>query len=542
MSNTTGVFCRSSVLVLIIFISCLTVSYSLPTTGLDESKDLISNNTDGSCVRLSSTPSKFVKYKCNGEYSEDCTFGKLVPEHTVVKILCNPGYYSLNDDGSNETTSVCIEKKWIPANVRCHKTCDRLYSNHMNINLECFHGNRSIPCEENSLTTGTTVRSSCKCAHKYEKSKRPYQEIHCGEDGKWDAALIPCISGCEKRSTNNPPFDAPWHVTIVYADDKVKDKEIKPKCAGTIISPRLILTVESCVHHDISNEFKGDANASKYAVSVTEFPLYQRVHEIAEFRYFNQTKFIHKVNRIYTPMILVLKEKIVFDAFVSPAYIQWDSPSRMDMRNGTVKISEVNTEVSRRFSFFGTSTWKYPEMMDIFLGTPTSKSVNFSSHNACKERWAYPFFASIFGPFLALANENQDIKDTVLYDENLMCLEYENDFNYVLGSGVIVEENNCHFIRGIMGPAISVSKFITNIDEVIGKDKEASTVCDDSVTLKSPKQNEIRKFWCEMRNRVKKSMQTAGKNSETRVKIAGSMDIADYVGWIKKIRDEVETQ
>ncbi|XP_065210166.1 uncharacterized protein LOC135838456 [Planococcus citri] len=527
MNNTTGVFYYSScALILITFVSYFAVSYSSPAV-LDGSKNVLSNNTDGSCVKLRSAPDKSITYKCNGEYSEYCTFGRIVPEHTVVKISCNPGYFLLNGDG-NETTSVCIENKWIPTHVRCHKMCDRLYSNQLNVHLECFQGNKSIPCVDNSLISGARVRSSCKYAHRYENYKNTYQEINCGEDGKWDAALIPCISGCEKTPESH--FEAPWHVTILYDFEKLLG------CFGTIISPRLILTVESCL---FSIDFQGgNANAADYSVIVARYPMYHRLYKVAEFQYFNRTKFSFSINRSLKPMIVVLKEELDFNSFVSPAHIQWENAKRLDMWNGTVKVPTLRRLESGMFS---------SHLINILATKPITNSVNFSSHIACKERWAYPYFAIYWIHKLRNDTEIIGIGDTFLYDKNFMCLEFENDSRHKIGSGVVVEENNCNFIRGIIGFDFDLSTYISALNDTIvfSKDLQAlANKCSDEPLPPnlSTKSEETLKFYCNMISGMAKTINTIGNELEKQPKIAGFIDIADYVGWIKKVRDEIENQ
>ncbi|XP_065224651.1 uncharacterized protein LOC135848634 [Planococcus citri] len=533
MKNTKGVFCSSAVLIFTTFTSYFTVSYSLPPP-LIESRDLIFNNTDndGSCLKPHSTPDKSITYKCNEEYSEYCTFGRIVPEHTALKISCNPGYFSLNGD-SNETISVCIENKWIPAHTGCHKMCDRLYSNYMNVHLECFQANKSIPCGEYSLTPGARVRSSCKLAHRYENYKSTYQEINCGEDGKWDAALIPCIPGCEKPPGSH--FEAPWHAVILH-----NDAESVEICSGTIISPRLILTLEFCiqVHDQMSKQLTltADANATHYSLIVTRFPKYQRLYEIAEFRYFNQAKYVYNVSRYQTPMIVVLKEELEFNSFVSPANIQWENPSRLEMWNGTVKVSTMKDQSVKK----GSSNL----YADIYLGRPTSYNINFSSHIACKERWTYPYFALFWVSFLASKTRQAD-NYSFLSDENLMCLEYENDINYVVGSGVIVEENNCYFMRGIMGVPFDLPKFIQNIYKIPlwnNPPVKPSLDCDKEIPPEFSKFAQNAKFWCDLISRLQKLQKTTGNRPEIPRNFAASIDIAGYIDWIKKVRDETNNQ
>ncbi|XP_065224652.1 uncharacterized protein LOC135848635 [Planococcus citri] len=527
MNNTKGVFCSSAVLILTTFTSYFTISYSSPAP-LVGSKDLILNNTDGSCLKPPSTPDKSITYKCNGEYSEYCTAGRIVPEYTVVNISCNPGYFSLNGD-SNETVSVCIDKKWIPAHLRCHKMCDRLYSNYMNVHLECFHGNKSIPCGENSLIPGARVRSSCKLAHKYENYKSTYREINCGEDGKWDAALIPCIPGCEKPPGSH--FEAPWHVTFLK-----NYGETVHTCSGTIISPRLILTLEFCVHLQMSTskEFKEDVNGTQYSLIVTRFPKYQRLYEIAEFRYFNRAKYTYNFSRVQTPMIIVLKEELEFNSFVSPANIQWENPSRLDMWNGTVQVSTMMDNSLKKESS--------DAYADTFLGRPVSYSINFLSHIACKERWTYPYLAFFWATVLG-GNTTLDDKSFLL-DANLTCLEYENDITYGVGSGVIVEENNCYFMRGIMGVALDLPKFIQKTDKIPWKNPpfKQSLDCDKEIPPELSQFGQNAKFLCDVISRLQKLQKTTGNRPEIPRNFGASIDIADYIDWIKKVRDETENQ
>ncbi|XP_065222839.1 uncharacterized protein LOC135847298 [Planococcus citri] len=402
----------------------------------------------------------------------------------------------------------------------------------MNVHLECFHGNKSIPCEDDSLISGSRVRSSCKQAHKYENYKNTYQEINCGEDGKWDAALIPCISGCEKKPESH---EAPWHVIIVH-----NNYEKGQSCFGTVVSPRLILTAESCLFLEVSitGSEGSDANATHYSVLVARYPDYQRFYEVAEFQYFNQTKFSNNWNRGLTPMIVVLKEKLEFNSFVSPAHIQWENQKKLDMWNGTVKVSatvELPSDLEN-------------DLTEILHTRPTTNSVNFSSHIACKERWTYPYFALYWAA--KLKSYKETIDKTFLYDKNLMCLEFDEDSTLNIGSGVVVEDNNCnYFLRGIMGYPLDLAQLISRMNTHLGLNDGFSNnfnkfrkCANKRIPPKWSNVEESFKFWCNITNLVMKTTRKIGNKLENDPKIAGFLDIADYVGWIKKVRDEIENK
>ncbi|XP_065210171.1 uncharacterized protein LOC135838461 [Planococcus citri] len=280
--------------------------------------------------------------------------------------------------------------------------------------------------------------------------------------------------------------------------------------------------------------YKGDADPQHYSLLVARFPQYQRLYEIAEFQYFNQTKFVYSVNRSLTPMIVVLKEKLDFNSFVSPAYFQWENPSRLDMWNGTAKVSKNRLLTSNEFST--------PSLIETLLTRPTSNSVKFSSHIACKERWTYPYLAIFWG--FVLEQNSVGVDESFLYDKNFMCLEYENESQPYIGSGVVVEENNCNFIRGIMGFELDVTKSVYKINETLhSKEFELAFKCDEPIPANLTQFEERIKFFCNVTSRVAKTTEnTIGNKLYRQPKIAASIDIADYIGWIKTVRDEIENQ
>ncbi|XP_065210134.1 uncharacterized protein LOC135838427 [Planococcus citri] len=328
---------------------------------------------------------------------------------------------------------------------------------------------------------------------------------------------------CEKK-LNHDEEEAPWHVIINYIPDPSGIG-----CTGTIISPWLILTVEYNVFSRPMGSTIMDADPNHYEILVARLPYYLRVYKIAEFRYFNQTSFIHDWNRNNLPMIVVLKEKLSFNPYVSPAYIHWENPSKIDTWNGTAKIAAWKDSINT--------------FQQIQADTPILRTINFTSHIACRERRTYPYFLFFMGAFLLRQNV---INITLLHDANLMCVEYPKEQDYVFGSGVITEENDRHFIRGIMGLTQRLAQKIPKINEpgnrLSADGFKTFTDCIRGVHANSSKLDENIKYWCNIARLVKPPFDKIENNVENTPKFGVFTDIADYIDWIKQVRDETESR
>ncbi|XP_065224848.1 uncharacterized protein LOC135848778 [Planococcus citri] len=478
------------------------------------------------CLMPPPSPDRTIKYSCNRNDSESCEINGLVPEFTTIEISCKQGYSSLKVHDDQEFPSICYEKRWIPDPVkRCYKLCDKLEPK--NVDLQCFQKNLPIPCH--SLTAGDRVHPTCKSSYTYENLHHNHQEITCKEDGKWDNALLSCVQECGRKSTN--ANDATWYVAVRKIGKK---KGIN--CFGTIISPRLILTTESCVYSVAENrDFILDDNPNDYEVLVKRTHRLRKTIKVKEFRFFNKTSpNVFDANRFHEVMIVILEEDIIFNSDVSPACVHWTNSQKVNVWNGTAKV--VN----------------WPESAK---DTPNTQALPFLSHEACRQSWTYPYFVFFWADMMFNHNCSKRNTDTFLHQDDLHCLALEQDnlASYVVGSGIVFEENDRYFLRGIAGFQFQTSllledsavrqefeKFMTDVNtnsssELPKSDSlEIVKLANDSLHLDAKTYN--RNFAGLLKGH---SAATYGNQSKNPQNLVGVIDLAGYVDWIKKVRDEI---
>ncbi|XP_065210210.1 suppressor of tumorigenicity 14 protein homolog isoform X2 [Planococcus citri] len=299
--------------------------------------------TDNSCTAPSTSPARTIKYTCNGSTNSDCITNGIVSEFTSATISCNSGYSSRNE--GNEFHSFCLKKTWSPQIEKCHKICDPLIRE--NVDLECFYRDTRISCDDNSLIAGVRVIPTCKHLYTYKDIYPTYREIKCGEDGKWDKTLFSCVPECGlpfdskvkpliSYSTAEHFGDSPWHVAI-YNENKMLI------CGGTIITTKLILSAAHCFYNDATNT---KLNAENYEVVVSKFTRTyttkdnseQKVFKVKEIR-FSKRGYIGLENRYAADIaILILNEGITISPSVLPACVYWTRPKRNPLEGVLGKV------------------------------------------------------------------------------------------------------------------------------------------------------------------------------------------------------------
>ncbi|XP_065212859.1 uncharacterized protein LOC135840322 isoform X4 [Planococcus citri] len=368
------------------FLVCLFLIFVNPNSGVlcDGAKEL-KKITIKFCDVPALLPHTNITYQCTKyvkNQTKSCVYNETVFESTAIKISCDPGY------STDATVSVCNGNEWVPPITGCRKKCKKL--NPVNVNLECFRENVSIPCDEKFLVSGVTVRPTCSRFQFYPG----HQEIHCQEDGNWDNDLLSCVQNCgrlQKNSSDSDTLSMPWDV-IIYA------RNGKNMCFGTIISPRVILTTEYCVRNIISG-YKDDDSTGRpsdptvfnvalhrnaphneknsslwshlkyYAYKLESLRLHFTHLEIKEFRYFNHGN--QDKSLFHDVLIVIMKDEINFDSQVSPACVQWETPNRLNISTGIAKVQQFNDTNAEGFGYEDHSFW---------------------SHDACKKNPTYPYF------------------------------------------------------------------------------------------------------------------------------------------------------
>ncbi|XP_065212876.1 uncharacterized protein LOC135840332 [Planococcus citri] len=509
-----------------------------------------------------------ITYQCTKyikNQSKSCVYNATVFESTAIKISCDAGY------STDATVSFCSGNQWVPPITGCSKKCKKL--NPVNVHLECFRKNISIPCDEKYLVSGVTVRPTCDHLNSSGFQFYPgHQEIHCQVDGNWDNDLLSCVQDCgrlQKNSSDSETPNMPWNVMIYHHKGKTK-------CFGTIISPRVILTTEYCVRNIMSDYddyssmnrpldptgynvgLFGDSAPNSSGWSRLKYYAYKlgpckRIckHQrftplmVKEFRYYKEGKqdkfFFHDV------LIVIMEKEINFDSQVSPACVQWENPNRLNITTGIAKVQQWNDN-AEKYGYEDYSFW---------------------SHDACQENPNYPHLVYNWACLMhGFDNANRHRNDTKRFRESnqtafhagkLFCMEQKLDqLNHsmiVHGSGVMIEKDDRYFIRGIAGEVFrrdtsnndahfkyfmnvahylantSYEDFSKNISDAVINGSSDTEFVDLSVFLfnynfSSLLQNHLKSVGSELPNYEKR--------------LVGVTDVADYVDWIKHVVAEVD--
>ncbi|XP_065210056.1 uncharacterized protein LOC135838379 [Planococcus citri] len=520
------------------------------------------------CDVPTTLPHTNITYQCTKyikNQSKSCVYNETVFESTAIKISCDDGY------STDATVSVCNGNEWVPPITGCRKMCKKL--NPVNVHLECFRENVSIPCDEKYLVSGVTVRPTCDHLNSSGFVFYPgHQEIHCQEDGNWDNDLLSCVRGCgrlQKNSSDSETRGMPWDVTIFPFKGK-------NACLGTIISPRVILTTEYCVRNMISgyedyNSMSRPSDPDNFMVGVfRDAPHYEKNSswwdrlkyyaykldplkelsrytflEIKEFRYFkhgNQDKsFFHDAS------IVILEEEISFNSHVHPACVQWETPKRLNITTGIAKVHHSTNEKGHGF-----------------------EDHSFWSHDACQKNPNYPHIVYNFVCDLyTFYKANRVLNDTklsrvsnqtALHEGKLFCIEQKQDeLNVVVhGSGVMIKNDDRYFIRGIAGEVLHIDQ--SNSDALDANFKhfmneiryianisydDLSKNISDAISNGSPDTGFVDKSVFLFNNNFPSLLQNHLKSAGTELtyrkeKLVSVTDVADYVDWIKHVVAEVD--
>ncbi|XP_065216810.1 uncharacterized protein LOC135843016 [Planococcus citri] len=575
-SNMVKMICFNNGIVHVF--TCLFLLYLNPNSIVlcDEVKEL--NSTPNICEVPILSPHTNNTYTCikniKNESKSSCVSNGTVFESTVIKITCDPGY-SVN--GEDALVSVCYNNEWVPPIKGCIKKCEKL--NPVNVHLECFRKNISIPCDEKFLLPGVTVRPTCKYLNTLGVQSYPgHPEIQCLEDGNWDSDLHSCVPGyppvdCGQLPKNPPDSQTlgmPWDVAILRPDKG-------NICFGTIISSRVILTSEFCMLasvsaiHEYESLSRNPLDPAIFVVAIvndidyhknrtwwsslkyyaSELNLFRKYNHftalmIKEFRYFkhgNQDKSL-----FHDALIVIMEKEINFNSQVYPACVQWENPKKLNITTGIAKVQQFNA-AKEGFSY---------------------KDYSFMSHDTCQENPSYPYLVFVWANLMYGIDEvNGDRNDTKLYRKSnnqtafhegkWFCLELkENELNdpmTVSGSGVMIEKDHRYFIRGIVGEALfrnqsnndalfkSFMNEIRNMANMSSEDFSKSI--SDAIINGSFDHNYVEQlvflfkynFTSLLRNHLKRVEAELTNQPEKLVVVT---DIADYVDWIKHVVAEVD--
>ncbi|XP_065202979.1 uncharacterized protein LOC135833214 isoform X2 [Planococcus citri] len=551
---------------------CLFLFYFDPNCRVLCDEAIEPKSTTNFCDVPTLLPNANITYKCINQIkneSKNCVSNGIAIESTMVKITCDPGY---STNGEDALVTICYEKEWVPPIKGCIKKCKKL--NPVNVHLECFRKNISIPCDEKFLVSGVTVRPTCNYLTLGFHSYYPgHQEIHCQEDGNWDNDLLSCVQDCGllPSSNDSKTWGMPWDVVIL--------RDMKKICFGTIISPRVILTSEFCMLFNIHNfdlesmmqnpldpaVFKvgimNDVNyhnntvwmrSLKHNTSKLNFSEKDKNFtplKIKEFRYFKNGK--QDKSLLYDVLIVIMEEEVNFNSRVHPACVDWENRNRLNITTGIAKVQQYDPN---------------PEEF-------SAKDHTFLSHDACQKNPTYPYtvfnWANIMYGFDEEDKDPNNFKifnfdpkkrnQTALHKGKLFCLEVKQDestlFVIVSGSGVMIEKDHRYFIRGIAGRRFiraqknndtSFKYFLNYIHLIANFSYEnfskniIRAVINGSVDVRFI-DSAVHFFNYNFASLVQSHLKSGGAELlNGKEKLIDVTDIADYVDWLKHVVAEVD--
>ncbi|XP_065204430.1 modular serine protease-like [Planococcus citri] len=283
---------------------------------------------DHMCIEPPSSVDKTISYMCI-ETIGPCVENGLVREYTLAQIKCNSGYFPIDDKNSD---SSCLEGNWLFPIKNCTKRCEKLTPMDTNVDLRCYYKGLKIPCNVDSLPSGTKVRPKCKPYHTYSDYRPSYAEITCDDEGKWDNPLFLCALDCKLPLPINSGAAArgliecvgsPWHVAIYNRDHLLI-------CGGTIIHPRLVVSAAHCFYNEDTGRTH---NFTDYEIIASKFTRNyskidnenQKAYKIKEIRL--SGKGYMGLNNYFTAdiAILILERNITFKPTVLQAHVDWQS-------------------------------------------------------------------------------------------------------------------------------------------------------------------------------------------------------------------------
>ncbi|XP_046738568.1 uncharacterized protein LOC124406926 [Diprion similis] len=255
------------------------------------------------------------------------TPGSTVALSSFLTYSCNEGY---NLKGNN--VSFCHNKAWyLPPT--CVKTCSPLKSN--SVDIICKLDGAIVSCESN-ISPGTKATLACKHSYKLPLADDPvYRDLTCLEEGVWDRTLFRCLPECGTAVAHGNTlivngFTAklgvfPWHVGIYQRTSAGSYMQI---CAGTLISPVLVISAAHCFYDDTVNEVE---DASNYAVAAGKHYRSYNAHE--KYVQKSMVKKIDVATRYYGASgnfaedisLVHLETTFTLSTLVRPICMDWDN-------------------------------------------------------------------------------------------------------------------------------------------------------------------------------------------------------------------------
>ncbi|XP_046589799.1 modular serine protease isoform X3 [Neodiprion lecontei] len=263
--------------------------------------------------------------------------GSRVPLSSFLTYMCNEGYTL---KGNN--VSFCHNNEWyLPPT--CVKTCSPLKSN--SVDIICKLNGAIVSCESN-ISPGTKATLNCKHSYKLPLADDPvYRDLTCLEEGIWDRTLFRCLPECGTAVAHGNTlivngFKAkrgvfPWHVAIYQRNSPGSFMQI---CAGTLISPALVVSAAHCFYEDSINEVQ---DASNYAVAAGKY--YRSYNAPETYVQKSMVKKIDVATRYYGASgnyaediaLVHLETTFNLSTLVRPICMDWDNRyEREQLQNG----------------------------------------------------------------------------------------------------------------------------------------------------------------------------------------------------------------
>ncbi|GJQ69598.1 hypothetical protein Trydic_g6692 [Trypoxylus dichotomus] len=163
----------------------------------------------------------------------------IVAPFTIVIITCDKDYMS------DQTTLLCIQRRWEPKFAYCTRTCPSIPQSDT-YDVQCLLEGKRVNCE--NPIQNTIVRIVCRPGYVHQDVPK----IPKCSNGIWDQPIQPCHLECGRKiikeeileinGTDAEPGEYPWIVGI-YNTSWTKEQ---PICGGSIISKAFVLSAGHC--------------------------------------------------------------------------------------------------------------------------------------------------------------------------------------------------------------------------------------------------------------------------------------------------------
>ncbi|XP_034487199.1 modular serine protease-like [Drosophila innubila] len=283
-----------------------------PDEKLSELPEFESNDdstwTSSGCTLKAVDGIRVVDYFSDYSYKSDAE----VPSKTVVSMYCEDGYESWG----GAYIKKCIDSQWNSEDFKCVRVCKQnAIERNIRYVTQCIHDSELTNCKENTFIFDTKLLVTCAPGFKPANADSQLGRHSCNETGLWFTEDVnpKCEAICGIKSIHHPDI-TPWTVSIFQRTSAHEDS-YDFKCLGTIISPYVVLTAESCVE-----DFEGrrvnhtyiSVAVGNHSESYTQFEEHgYELHNIS-----NAQIVTHQV--IHKAALLTLVKPFKFGATVRP--------------------------------------------------------------------------------------------------------------------------------------------------------------------------------------------------------------------------------